>query len=44
MRGSKLNIVSGVSVCAPQVGCEENFKEEFWQYIDKIVQGIPAVS
>ena len=38
--GSK--VLNVVSAYAPQIGCEESLKEEFWREMDEIVQGIPG--
>ena len=38
--GSK--VLNVVSAYAPQIGCEERLKEEFWQDMDEIVQKIPG--
>ena len=37
---SKDKLLNIVSAYAPQEGCRKNQKEEFWQELDELMQGI----
>jgi len=34
-------VLNAISAYAPQVGCEERQKEQFWREMDEVMQGIP---
>ena len=36
------NIVNIISAYAPQVGLDDLTKEQFWEHMDDVVQGIPV--